>query len=213
MIKRTFERAIKSKKLNDLIIATDSQKILNFCKENSIPAILTGHANTGTDRVALIAQKIDADLYVNIQGDEPVIDFRSIDEVIALANDEKYAAFNLYKNIDENEAQKSSIVKVITNEKDELLYMSRFAVPFNKSGLDLNYKKQVAVYAFKKWALEAFYGREKTLNEKFEDIEILRFLDLGFKVKMGQTKYSSIGVDFPEDILAVEDFLKKHGLK
>ncbi len=92
------------------------------------------------------------------------------------------------------------------------MYMSRLGVPFNKSKNEVKHKKQVCVYGFTKKALELFSSRSKTLNEQFEDIEILRFVDMGEKVKMKETFVDSIAVDVPEDIKKVEKFLKERGL-
>ena len=90
--------------------------------------------------------------------------------------------------------------------------MSRLATPFNKSDKNAVYKKQVCVYGFTKEALKLFASRPKTLNEQYEDIEILRFLDMGYKVKMKETNVDSIAVDVPEDVKKVENFLDKNGL-
>ena len=101
-----------------------------------------------------------------------------------------------------------SLIKVIVNEEDELMYMSRLPVPFEKNKAAVCFKKQVCVYGFTKKALTIFSSRDKTLNEKYEDIEILRFLDMGYRVKMSEVNLSSIAVDIPEDIEKVENYLR-----
>jgi len=106
-----------------------------------------------------------------------------------------------------------TIIKVITNEKDELMYMSRLGIPFNKSSLEAKHKKQICVYGFTKQALDIFSSRTKTLNEQYEDIEILRFVDMGYKVKMKETNVDSIAVDVPSDVKKVENFLEQKGIK
>lgn len=216
MIKRTYNQAIKSKLLDKLVVATDSDKIKEYCDGENIPVVMTNeNCLTGTDRIAEVSQNEHYDLYVNIQGDEPVIDPSSIDEVVEEFKKygDKYIAYNLYKNInDEEEVNSDTIIKVIVNEKNELMYMSRLGTPFNKSDNIPTYKKQVCVYGFTKEALSVFSSRNKTINEQFEDIEILRFLDMGYKVKMRETKVDSIAVDIPDDILKVEEFLNKNGL-
>lgn len=216
MVKRTYEQAKKSTLLDELVVATESEKIKEYCESENIPVVMTSDTClTGTDRIAEVARSVEADLYVNIQGDEPVIDPKSIDEVVAeykLYGDE-YIAYNLYKFTDDNEEiQADTIIKTITNEKDELMYMSRLGVPFNKSTNAPKYKKQVCVYGFTKKALEVFASRAKTLNELHEDIEILRFVDMGYKVKMKETKVDSIAVDVPSDVIKVEKFLEEKGL-
>ena len=216
MIKRTYEQAKKSKLLDELIVATEHEKIKKYCESEKIPVIMTtDNCLTGTDRIAEVAQEKHFDLYVNIQGDEPVIDPKSIDEIVNEYKKYKdeYVAYNLYKIIDDNtEINSNTIIKTIVNEKDELMYMSRLGVPFNKSKNKVKHKKQVCVYGFTKKALELFSSRDKTLNEQFEDIEILRFVDMGYKVKMKETFVDSIAVDVPDDIKKVENFLKERGL-
>ncbi len=217
MIKRTYTQALKSELLDKLVVATDSDSIKQYCESENIPVVMTSEeCLTGTDRIAEVAQNEHYDLYVNIQGDEPVIDPKSIDEIVEEFKKygDKYIAYNLYKNIsDEDEINSNTIIKVIVNEQDELMYMSRLATPYNKSNNKATYKKQVCVYGFTKEALKVFSSRSKTLNEQFEDIEILRYIDMGYKVKMRKTDVDSIAVDTPEDIKKVEDFLEKNGLQ
>ena len=216
MIKRTYTQAKQSKLLTDLVVATDSPKIERYCQSEGIPVVMTSPSClTGTDRLAEVASMYPSDLYVNIQGDEPVIDAQAIDEVVALfrGHGQRYVAYNLYKEIAAaEEVVSDTIIKVIVNEQDELLYMSRLPVPFSKSEMVPTYKKQVCVYGFTKQALELFSSRDKTCNEQYEDIEILRFLDMGYKVKMAQTTLDSIAVDVPEDVKKVERYLHERGL-
>jgi 3-deoxy-D-manno-octulosonate cytidylyltransferase len=213
MIKRTYMQALRSKRLDRLIVATDDKRIEAYCKQESIPVMMTSPSClTGTDRIAEVAQRESYDLYVNIQGDEPVIDPDSIDEIVELflAHRDEYVAYNLYKYIDDpSETVSETIIKTVVNEKDELLYMSRLPIPFSKSGELPKYKKQVCVYGFTKKALHIFSSREKTMNEMYEDIEILRFVDMGYKVKMKRTEADSIAVDVPADVQKVEQFLEQ----
>ena len=216
MIKRTYTQALKSTQLTKLVVATDSDIIKDYCNSENIPVVMTSDkCLTGTDRLAEVSQNEHYDLYVNIQGDEPVIDPISIDEIVTEFKKygDKYIAYNLYKKIDiKDEIESSTIIKTIVNEDDELMYMSRLGVPFNKSKNVPIFKKQVCVYGFTKKALTLFSSRDKTLNEEFEDIEIVRFLDMGYKIKMKETTVDSIAVDVIEDIKKVEEFLDKNGL-
>jgi 3-deoxy-D-manno-octulosonate cytidylyltransferase len=216
MIKRVYNQARKSKLLDKLVVATDNEEIQKYCESESIPVVMTSEdCLTGTDRLYEVSEIEHYDLYVNIQGDEPVIDPKSIDEVVAdfKKHGDKYIAYNLYKKInDKHEVNSSTIIKVIVNESDELVYMSRLAAPFNKSGNNIVYNKQVCVYGYTKDALKIFSSKPKTLNEKHEDIEILRFIDMGYKVKMKETDVDSIAVDIPDDVLKVEKYLDINGL-
>ncbi|MCK5676919.1 MAG: 3-deoxy-manno-octulosonate cytidylyltransferase [Flavobacteriaceae bacterium] len=216
MIKRTYTQALKSNLLSNLVVATDNETIEEYCQQENIPVVMTSkNCLTGTDRLAEVASREHYDLYVNIQGDEPVIDPISIDEIVVefTKYQDKYMAYNLYKIIDvKDEIESDTIIKTIVNEFDELMYMSRLSVPFNKSKNKPIFKKQVCVYGFTKKALQLFSSRDKTLNEQFEDIEILRFLDMGYKVKMRETTVDSIAVDVVSDIQKVEEFLNLKGL-
>ena len=213
MIERTYKQSIKSKKLNDILVATDDERILNFCQNNMIPCELTNiNSLTGTDRVREISTKIDADFYVNIQGDEPIIDPKAIDTIIdGFYENPGYEIYNLFKKIDDEEIiQSNTIIKTIINENNELVYMSRYPIPFNNSSDKLPYKlQQIPIYGFTKNALNIFSSSKKSLNEKYEDIEILRFLDKGLKVKMLETDATCISVDTEQDIIRVEKYLNQ----
>lgn len=216
MIKRTYNQCLKSNLLDKVIVATDDILIHDFCKKENINVIMTSsECKTGTDRVAEVSRLLDYDLYINIQGDEPVIDPLSFDLIVEeyKRTKGKYLAYNTYKVIKcKEEVESDSIIKVIINQNNELMYMSRLSVPFNKGKEERSYLKQVCVYGFTKEALEIFSSQEKTLNEKYEDIEILRFLDLGYKVKMIEANVSCIAVDKEEDILKVEKYLNENNL-
>lgn len=217
LIKRTYNRCIQSKVLDEIVVATDDDRIYSFCKKENINVIMTSeNCVTGTDRVAEVSNIMDYDLYLNIQGDEPIIDPLVFEEIINEYNIHKdnYVAYNSYKIIEEiEEIESNTIIKVINNEFDELMYMSRYPIPFNKGTGVRKYLKQVCVYGFTKKALEIFSSREKTINEKYEDIEILRFLDLGYKVKMVRTETDSIAVDVSGDIKKVEKYLEENGIE
>ena len=167
---------------------------------------------TGTDRVSEIAEKSDYDFYINIQGDEPVIDPLVIDQLIDsfITNGDKYSAYNLYKPLtDKTLIESENIIKVIVSELDELIYLSRLPIPYSKAGLYPTHFQQVCSYGYTSNALALFRSYGKTINERFEDIELLRFIDLGFKVKMIHTSADSIAVDIPEDVSKVEKFLEE----
>jgi 3-deoxy-manno-octulosonate cytidylyltransferase (CMP-KDO synthetase) len=215
MIKRTYMQVKKSSSYDDVVVATDDARISDFLRREGIPFILTSqNCLTGTDRVAEVASTLDYDLYINVQGDEPVIDPAAIDEIISeyAKHGERYIAYNLFKErADFEDLSRDTIVKVVVNEANELLYMSRFPIPYSKSGLKPTYKQQIPIYGFTSHALKLFSSNPKTCNERYEDIEILRFVDLGFKVKMRPTSVDSIAVDVPEDVARLEKFLGTPG--
>ncbi|MBT2642211.1 3-deoxy-manno-octulosonate cytidylyltransferase [Bacillus sp. ISL-41] len=213
MIIRTYQQCIKACPAEMVYVATDDERIKELCEKDGIQVIMTSNdCLTGTDRIAECTRYIDADIFINVQGDEPIFNPEDLKRVIS--NLFKYPGeiLNGYCEIgDEQLFRSGSIPKVVFRPDGRLLYMSRSSIPTNKI---LGYEKawrQVCVYAFPRKALEEFASvSEKTILEKIEDIEILRFLELGWEVRMIKLSSASIAVDNPEDIKRVEESLLTH---
>jgi len=207
LIQRTYEQCIKALPSEQVIIATDSDRILNHCNSLGMNAMMTSSTClTGTDRVAEIASKINADYYINVQGDEPIINPEDIKRIIRSAEEFQGEVINGYAPIN-NEVDYTSLTipKVVFRPDGRLLYMSRSAIPGNKRGIFEQSWRQVCIYAFPKVGLMAFAdAKQKTPLEGLEDIEILRFLELGYEVRMIQLSDKSIAVDTPEDLIKVK---------
>lgn len=204
MIRRVWERSIKGINKEDVFIATDSNLIFNHCSEFCKNIILTSKkCLTGTDRIAECASKIKADVYINIQGDEPLINPNDIKKLIKLIKKEPRIVYNFMKKIEcKNEFLSLDIPKVVFDNNLNLLYMSRSPMPGQKSFI--NSYKQICIYAFPKRTLKFFgVGKLKSKNELMENIEILRLLDNGIKIKMIETKNKSYAVDRKEDLRKV----------
>mgnify|MGYP001277924062 CR=1 FL=1 len=213
MIVRVAELACKIIEKEDIYIATDDDKIKKEIIDNGYQCIKTEEeALTGTDRVALASEKLDYKFFINIQGDEPLIDPKDIQKCINLKKNFPEYVINGYCHIGKNEdVYSKNIPKLITDQNNNLLYISRGIIPSHKESELINpycYKKQVCIYGFTKKELEKFhcFGR-KTNLEALEDIEILRFLELGMKVKMFKCKEGSLAVDIPSDVEKVEKAL------
>lgn len=216
MILWVAELASRAVGIANVYIATDNEDIRETVVGAGFNAVMTGEAITGTDRLAEAANKIDASIFINLQGDEPLVDPEDIQKIlnVKLANPTK--VINGFTYLDAQEkANNVNIPKVITNEKDELIYMSRAPLPGFKEPdkKPKRYKKQVCIYAFNKDELNLFrnFGRKSEL-ENFEDIEILRFLELGVAVQMVETKAGSYAVDTPEDVKIVEKEMLAQGM-
>lgn len=198
---------------DNFVVATEDERIVHEVHKWGYNAVLTtDNPKTGTDRLWEVAQKIKADIYINIQGDEPMLDPIDIYKVYQARLNNPQFITNGYCKISENEDPHSiNIPKVIFNEKNELIYMSRMAIPGVKGRTDRpDYYKQVCIYTFTFEELKAFGERvHKTYLESFEDIEILRFLEMGYKIKMVETSGASLAVDVPDDVIAVEQALNK----
>lgn len=202
----------------NVYVATEDSRIFDVVVEAGFNAVMTGDdALTGTDRLAEAAEKIDADIYINVQGDEPLVapaDIRMIGGEKARYMD---AVVNGFCWLSEHEhPTNANIPKVVTNEAGFMIYMSRQALPGFKDVKNApgGYKKQVCIYAFTRNELRDFknFGRKSTL-EACEDIEILRFLEWNKRVLMVETQGGSLAVDVPEDIAPVETALKRlHGI-
>lgn len=198
-----------------LITATDNKKIFSLVKKNNYEAIMTSDkCLTGTDRVAQVANKINANIYINVQGDEPLVSYKDVQKIIKAKKKYKnHIICGFTKlNHDENENNKN-IPKVVINKNNELLYISRSPIPSSKekSKEKIKYLKQVCIYAFNKKELAIFQKiKNKNSLEKYEDIEIIRFLELGKKVKMIRLKTKSYAVDVLKDIKKVEKIIKKN---
>lgn len=198
----------------NVFVATEDSRISDLVAKAGYQSVMTSdNCLTGTDRLAEAAEKIAADIYINVQGDEPLVDPADILKVCVAKQEMMNSIVNGYCWMTSEEDPKSvNIPKVITNEKDELVYMSRSALPGFKDVKCApgRYKKQVCIYAFTKEELISFkkFGRKSTL-EYSEDIEILRFLELGKKIQMVETRPGSLAVDVPEDVYQVELALKK----
>ncbi len=198
----------------NVYVATEDRRIADVVENAGFQAVMTtDDALTGTDRLAQAAEQVKADLYINVQGDEPLADPADILKIrdAKLANmDDIINGFSWIS--DQEDPHSVNIPKVITNERDELVYMSRVALPGFKDAkcAPSRYKKQVCIYAFTQKELVAFraFGR-KSILEYSEDIEILRFLELGKTIRMVETKPGSLAVDVPDDVAKVENALRQ----
>ena len=200
-------------------IATDDERIDNKVKEYGFKTILTSKdCLTGTDRVAEASRKIESDIYINVQGDEPLVKPQDIKKIIDKKIEYPNHVICGYTEILENEDPlNKNIPKVALNENSELIYISRSAIPFSKEENFIKknkFLKQVCIYAFNKSELNQFYNfKKKSKTEMLEDIEILRFFEFDKKIKMVKTTTGSIAVDQENDIAKVEQILNKNEKK
>ena len=199
---------------SNVIIATDDVKIKKVVNDYGFKAIMTSKTcSTGTDRVAEVSKKIKADIYINVQGDEPIIKGSDIKKVISAKVRFPNHVICAYTNLLKKEKPIDiNIPKVLINSKKDLIYMSRLPLPGKKNYKQIakiKYFKQVCIYAFNRKELRQFkrFGK-KSILEISEDIEILRFFELNKKIKMVKTNNKSIAVDLKTDIKKVESYLR-----
>lgn len=216
MILWVAELSARAVGTENVYVATEDRRIAEVVEAAGFQAVMTtDDALTGTDRLAQAAEQVEADLYINVQGDEPLADPADILKVRDAKLADMGAIINGVSWVGEGEDPHSvNIPKVITNERDELVYMSRVALPGFKDAkcAPKRYRKQVCLYAFTREELTAFraFGRKSAL-EQAEDIEILRFLELGKTIRMVETRPGSLAVDVPEDVARVEAALREAG--
>ena len=211
MIYHVYSASVKASLLNDVIVATDDQRIVEACDKYDIPSILTSEKHpTGTDRVAEVAQNIQADLYVNIQGDEPMMKPNTIDAAVRpFFEQSDFDVTNLCtKILEPDEVIDTNVIKVVRSPESYAIYLSRQPIPYPKDRRDVIYYKQVCVYAFRKDALVRFVNTPQTYLERVEGVEILRFLELGMKIKfVEETEGGTYAVDSPSDLARVTELM------
>jgi len=209
MIKRTFDRCCFALNEKDIFVATDDNRIFSHCQKSNINVIMTSNTcKTGTDRVYEASRQIEADIYINVQGDEPIVNPNDIKIVIKASKKYPSKIINAMCSIDEFDFNNPTVPKMVTRLDNRLLYSSRVGIPTTKTLSFSKANKQVCIYAFPKQALIDFSSvSNKTPLEELEDIEILRFLELGYDVQMVEVSNTSFSIDVPEDVQKVKKFL------
>ena len=210
MIQRVWEKCVIAAGSSNVLVATDDERIINHCSENGILSVLTSdECLTGSDRVYEVALNNHADIYINVQGDEPMINPEDIKKVIEFSRKNNSNVVNAMCAIEEERDFISpNIPKVVTREDGRLLYMSRAPIPARKHYEFKSAMKQVCIYAFPRdLLLEYGSQKNKTSLESIEDLEILRFLEMGNEVLMIEIPASSIAVDIPEDLERVKKLI------
>ena len=210
MIQRVWGKCAEATNPDRVLVATDDDRILKHCKDHKMQVLLTSNnCLTGTDRLCEVAQKRKAKVYINVQGDEPLISPEDIKAVIQASQKEPKIITNAMCPINnEIDFKNPNIPKVVTQMDGRLLYMSRAPIPTNKKFEFASAMKQVCIYAFPYDTLIAFGSlKEKTPLEKIEDLEILRLLECGYEVRMIEVSGSSVAVDTPKDLDKVRSII------
>lgn len=213
MIQHVFERSRKSELLNDLIIATDDERVVVAAEQFGAKTVLTSkdHAS-GTDRIAEVVKSTEGDIIVNIQGDEPLISHTVIDALVAaLVKDPSCSMGTVIKVVTaKKELKDPNVVKVVVDGAMNALYFSRSIIPYNRDGHeDAVYYKHLGIYAYRRDFLLAYKDLPKSNLEQTEQLEQLRALEFGYKIKTVVTDIETIGVDTPEDLARIEKQLSK----
>lgn len=214
MIQHVWKRVKQAKKLDDVIVACDDPRIRTAIESVGGKAVMTrtDHPN-GTSRIAEVAEKIEADVFINIQGDEPLIRPEVIDQLASVFEREEalQAATLAVKKTDPAEFADANTVKVVCGEKGDALYFSRSPIPYYREGRgkDFFYLKHIGIYAYRKSFLLRFSRQERSFLEDTEKLEQLRILEKGGTLRVLTTDYDSTSVDTEQDLKKVEALLDK----
>lgn len=219
LLQRTFENARQAIILDHLLIATDDERIFDHVKQFGGHPIMTSiNCPTGTDRLAEVLQKhpewLNADAVVNIQGDEPCVDSQAIEEAVRLLLDDPQASMAtiITPLKSEEEALNSSIVKCVKDLQNNALYFSRSLIPFNKEhrfNPQGTYYRHIGLYVYRPSFLLHYQTLRPTPLQLEEDLEQLKVLEHGYRIKVAITDQASIGVDTPEDLNKIEQWICK----
>lgn len=216
MIWWVYNNAKNVKDFDEVYVATDDDRIVNTCNDLGMEVIKTSDEHmTGTDRVGEVARRIPADLYVNIQGDEPMLKPETILEAIKpFYEDTSLQVSNLMTKIsDPVEVVNPTVPKVITNKENIGIYLTRSASPYPKNASSFFYYKQICVYGFSGQALNFFCNTPRGKIESIEDIEILRFIENGYKVQFIEVDSDTMAVDTPKDLEKVRMIMQSKSCK
>jgi 3-deoxy-manno-octulosonate cytidylyltransferase (CMP-KDO synthetase) len=213
MLSYVVEAARRCSQLADVIVATDSDEVMDFCRANGYRAEKTSDQHrSGTDRAWEVAQRVAADVYVNIQGDEPLTRSEHISALLAPMQDPGVLVSTIKTPCSAEDVNNPNAVKVVTDLQGRALYFSRSAIPFDRdnSGTVQRYK-HLGFYAYRREALEKFCSWPESELERAERLEQLRFLDHGIEIQVAETPHDTIGVDTEEDLRRVEEILRSRG--
>jgi len=204
-----YDAVRKCSRLNDVILATDSQEILQACTKHGCNVRMTSAKHrSGTERVHEISQSVPADVYINVQGDEPMVRPEQIDTIIDLMTRTEVVVGTLKTPAKAEDVGNPNAVKVVTDSEGKALYFSRATIPHDRDGTHPKYFKHLGIYAYRKAALDRFVSLPESSLERAERLEQLRFLENGIAIYAAETPFDSIGVDTEEDFQRVQTLLK-----
>lgn len=213
MVEWVWRAAASSGLMDPVVVATDSAEVAAVCGERGIPVLMTSpECASGSDRVREAAGQIGADIYVNIQGDEPTLTPNFFAPLIGLFERPEVEVATLAVSCPPEEFANPNAVKVVTARDGRALYFSRATIPFDRDGIGFEgYRKHLGIYAYRRAALERFAALEPSPLERLERLEQLRLLENGIAVYVAEAPGDTIGVDTEEDLLRAEAMLRRGG--
>lgn len=202
MIYWVYHNARRSPMLKDLVIATDSELVVSACNDLNLRVTMTGEHPTGSDRLHEVMLRTDAEIYVNIQGDEPTVRPEHIEGLLTpLLSSEEFRVSTLKVRMSAEAAKSPDIVKVVTGFDGGALYFSRHPIPYHRNPENATqYYKHLGLYAYRRDALEKFFTLPQTPLELSESLEQLRLLENGIRIHVAETEFDTVGVDTQNDL-------------
>ena len=212
MLARVYQGVRAASALADVIVATDSQEILDLCRQRGWHAQLTSATcRSGTERVHEVSQSVTAEVYINVQGDEPMARAEHINALIGLMKDATVQVGTLKTPCAAPDINNPHAVKVVTDSAGRTLYFSRATIPYDRDHAGARYYKHLGFYAYRKAALDRFVSLAESSLEQSERLEQLRFLENGIPIHVAETPFDTIGVDTEDDLRRAEELLAKSG--
>ncbi len=212
MVQRVYEAAKAAKGLEDVIVATDSYEIMELGQSLGMNTVMTSSdCKSGTDRVREVALRFPADVYINVQGDEPLARPEHIDALVGLMlRGEQIRVGTLKTPCPAADVNNPNAVKLVTDSHGRALYFSRSTIPFDRDGKGgVRYYKHLGFYAYHGHTLEAFPNLHPSALEDTEKLEQLRFLENGIPIYVAETPFDTVGVDTEDDVKRVEEILRR----
>ncbi len=212
MIWWVYRAARACAKLDDVLIATDDTRIADVCAQYDMKCVMTSpDHDTPTGRIWEVSTKVDADLYLQLMGDEPLVDPAAFDLILpdTLPDDACYVA--VLTNVMQHPADvvDFSNQKVVTNAAREVLMISRSPIPYPKGTLDFDYEKVTGIQLYSKQALQFYHDTPKSILERAEENDMMRYVENGRKVHAIVSPYKTVSVDTPKDLALVNEILKE----
>ena len=213
MVVHVFNRARACALLTDVLVATDSDEVVEVCRTHHVPAVMTSAAHpSGTDRLWEVSRARVADVYVNIQGDEPLVTCAHIETLVRpFLSQPEVQVTTLKIRATPDEAVSSTVNKVVTNAHGDALYFSKHAIPYDRDKRGVTYWKHIGLYAYRRPVLDVFHRLPPSTLERAEGLEQLRLLEEGIPIRVLETTEPTVGVDTEEDLRAVEAVLARRG--
>lgn len=212
MIWWVYNQVKKTRNLTNVYVATDDERVSAICKKYNLNFIMTStkHA-TSTERLFEVSNKINADYFICINGDEPLIDHKIIEAIIPnkIIKEEIFVSNLITEIKNPVEVIDSTNIKVVTDKDDFAVYFSRSPIPHPKASLHFSYKKHLGVLAYNNEALEFFYNTPRNKLESIEDVNELRFIENGHRIKMIEVIAETLSVDTPKDLEKVKNIMKE----